>query len=97
MTKNDIDTKPPRFMVVLADFQTDTQRQIGAAELDDLFKVNKKGKKTESSDFISFVEYFKALVKDAEKDPWALAPDKNYTFKRKQSKAVKEAEVVHGA
>lgn len=79
----DVDTKPPRFMVVLADFKTDTQRQIGAVELADLFTLNKKGKKTESSDFMSFVEYFEELVKDAEKDPWAV-----------KVKKTKEVEVV---
>ena len=70
MTKKDIDAKPPRFMVVLVDFQTDTQRQIGAPELDDIFRLNKNGTQL-SSDFKKFVDYFKELVKDAEKDPWA--------------------------
>lgn len=85
-TTQEVDTKPPRFMVVLADFKTDTQRQIGAADLSSLFSVSKKGSKTESSDFIKFVEYFEQLVQDAEKDPWAVKAD-----------TTTEAEVVNGA
>lgn len=86
MTKKVDDATPPRFMVVLVDFKTDTQRQVGAAELDDLFKVNHKGKQVISSDFHAFVDYFKELVADAEKDPWAVKPKKEAV----------EGEVVNG-
>ena len=85
MAKNETDPKPPRFMVVLVDFKTDTQRQVGAAELDDIFD---RKKKTVSSDFQKFITYFKKLVADAEKDPWAV--------KATKTTEVVEGEVVNG-
>lgn len=53
------DEKPPRFMVVLADFQTQIQVQVGAPEMKDFLKPLPQGKKLELHEQVRHV--FKRL------------------------------------
>jgi hypothetical protein len=78
------DVKPPRFMVVLVDFQTDTQIQVGAPVMSDFLKPlpEKDQKKNERFELERVIRYFEKQVKKAEKTPF--------------KKPVQEGEVVDG-
>lgn len=64
--------RPPRFMVVLKDFQTDVQVQVGAPEMQDFLKPLKgeDKKKNERFELERVIRYFENKVKEAEKEPW---------------------------
>lgn len=66
------DNKPPRFMVVLKDFQTDTQIQVGAPKMADFLKKlpAKNLKPRERFELERVIRYFEKQVKKAEKTPW---------------------------
>lgn len=66
------DTKPPRFMVVLVDFKTDVQIQVGAAEVRDFLKPLKAPEKkpNERFELERVIRYFEEKVKEAEQEPW---------------------------
>lgn len=66
------DTKPPRFMVVLVDFKTDTQIQVGAPKMADFLKplTEKDAKPKERFELERVIRYFEKKVKEAEKEPW---------------------------
>lgn len=94
MTK---DTKPPRFMVVLVDFQTNTQIQVGAPKMADFLKPLKGAelKPRQRFELERVIRFFENKVRQAEKDPWPKA-DKvadNLLLKNKFKDAV-EGEIV---
>lgn len=66
------DTKPPRFMIVLKDFQTDVQIQVGAAKMSDFLKrlPAKEMKAREKFELERVIRFFEKKVKQAEKEPW---------------------------
>lgn len=66
------DKKPPRFMVVLVDFKTDTQIQVGAAKMSDFLKLLpvKERKPREKFELERVIRFFEGKVKQAEKEPW---------------------------
>lgn len=80
--------KPPRFMIVLKDFQTDVQIQVGAPKMSDFLKKLpiKDVKPREKFELERVIRYFEKKVKSAEKKPWPS----------KVSKAV-EGEVIKRA
>lgn len=69
------DTKPPRFMVVLVDFKTNTQIQVGAPKMSDFLKKIQDGKK-ESFELERVIKHFNKQVKAAESEPWAVKTNK---------------------
>jgi hypothetical protein len=75
MGKKDVDTRPPRFMVVLVDFKTNVQIQVGAPEMADFLKpLNEKAE--ERFELERVIRFFENKVKEAEKDPWAVKSKK---------------------
>lgn len=78
-----MDNKPPRFMVVLVDFKTNAQIQVGAPNMNDFLKPIKDGKKGETFELERVITHFKKTVRKMEKDPWAV-----------KSKGAQEAELV---
>lgn len=66
------DKKPPRFMVVLVDFKTDTQIQVGAPKVADFLKLlpEKERKPRERFELERVIRFFEKKVKEAEKEPW---------------------------
>lgn len=68
------DNKPPRFMVVLVDFKTDTQIQVGAPKMQDFLKPlkGKELKKDERFELERVIRYFNKKVKASEKQPWPI-------------------------
>lgn len=66
------DTKPPRFMIVLKDFKTDVQIQVGAAKMSDFLKQlpAKELKARERFELERVIRFFEKKVKQAEKQPW---------------------------
>lgn len=86
MTKKVEDIKPPRFMVVLVDFKTDTQIQVGAPKMNDFLKPlgEKDAKPKERFELERVIRHFQKMVKKAEKEPWPKKPE------------VVEGEVVSG-
>lgn len=67
------DNKPPRFMIVLKDFQTDVQVQVGAPKMADFLKKlpAKDLKPRERFELERVIRYFEKQVKKAEKGLWA--------------------------
>ena len=68
---------PPRFMVVLKDFKTDVQIQVGAPKMSDFLKPlpSEERKHKERFELERVIRYFERKVKEAEKQPWKK-PDK---------------------
>lgn len=66
------DTKPPRFMIVLKDFKTDVQIQVGAAKIADFLKrlPAKEMKAREKFELERVIRFFEKKVRQAEKTPW---------------------------
>lgn len=64
--------KPPRFMIVLKDFQTDVQIQVGAPKMADFLKKlpAKELKPREKFELERVIRFFEKKVKEAEKTPW---------------------------
>ena len=64
-----LDQKPPRFMVVLKDFQTDVQIQVGAPKMKDFLKplTGLDLKKNERFELERVIRYFEKKVKEVEK------------------------------
>lgn len=61
-------TKPPRFMIVLKDFKTDAQIQVGAAKMSDFLKAI-EGEKGATFELERVINYFNKQVRKIEKTP----------------------------
>lgn len=74
MAKEHKDIKPPRFMVVLVDFQTNTQIQVGAPKMGDFLKKlpEKEYKPRQRFELERVIRFFDKKVKAAEKEPWPI-------------------------
>ena len=64
------DKNPPRYMIVLKDFKTDVQIQVGAVRMSDFIKPLKGAdkKKDERFELERVIRFFESKVKETEKE-----------------------------